>query len=220
MNKIKTRVDETEANELILKFIEIRDSYKKSNSKEDLKKLERIKNICVEKFRPLIHVRTRHYKKYGNYEDLVQEGYVALSLAMNNYNPDKGSWLWWAHKYVKTKIARKAKDHGLIKSSFKEMKKGNIPVIVQLETIVENNSPEQMLIDKRDASNIDKYFSSLTEIEKKIVSMYFGFQNIDGDFSNNGKKIKVTEISRELNLKNHVVNGIVRGAVFKMQNIK
>lgn len=220
MDKVKTRVDEAEANELILKFIEIRDNYKKSNSKEDLRKLERIKNICVEKFRPLVHVRTRHYKKYGNYQDLVQEGYVALSLAMNNYNPGKGSWLWWAHKYVKTKVARKAKDHSLIKPSFKEMKKGNVPVIVQLETIIENNSPEQMLIDKRDASNIDKYFSSLTEIEKKIVSMYFGFQNIDGDFSNNGKKIKVTEISRELNLKNHVVNGIVKGAVFKMQNVK
>lgn len=220
MNKIKTRVDETEANELILKFIELRDNYKKSNSKEDLKKLEKIKNICVEKFRPLVHVRTRHYKKYGNYQDLVQEGYVALSLAMNNYNPNKGSWLWWAHKYVKTKVARKAKDHGLIKSSFKEMKKGNVPVIVPLEIMIENNSPEQLLIDKRDTCNIDKYFSSLTEIEKKIVSMYFGFQNIDGDFSNNGKKIKITEISRELNLKNHIVNGIVNGAVFKMQNVK
>jgi RNA polymerase sigma factor (sigma-70 family) len=220
MDKIKLRVDEVEANKLIINFIELRDNYKKSNSREDLNKLERFKNICVEKFRPLIQVRVRHYKKYGNYQDLIQEGYVALSLAMNNFDSTKGSWLWWAHKYIKTKVARKAKDHGLIKSSFKEMKKGNVPIIVPLEIIIENNSPEQMLIEKRDASNIDKYFSSLTETEKKIISMYFGFQNINGDYSNNGKKIKVTEISKKFNLKQNVVNGIVRGAVLKMQNVK
>src|SRR6202046_3279692 len=99
-------ISHQEAQQLMSEFVRLR---KKAKSNPKYKfELQKIENLCMEKFRYLVTMRTNRYKNFSNHEDLIQEGYEALLKAMNSYNPNKGNLFWWIHKYIDTRISRSA----------------------------------------------------------------------------------------------------------------
>jgi RNA polymerase sigma factor (sigma-70 family) len=68
----------------------------------------------------MVLIHTRKYIKFPNYEDLQQEGRIAILSAMKSYVVGKGMFFHWAHQYIKTKIARTANKHSDVNYPMKE----------------------------------------------------------------------------------------------------
>src|ERR1700690_2536210 len=135
---------ELEAQDLMIKLIDLR-----SKVKEDASlgaEIRAHEKICIEKFKYLVTMKTGRYKIFNNYEDLNQEGYEALIKAMKNYNPKKGSFFWWAHRYIDTRISRSANLHTTIRYPLK-VAKNNAPhkESVMPLLIEENYCPDKEL---------------------------------------------------------------------------
>jgi len=111
---------EQEAQDLMNKLFSLRkESQNDSKIKVELDKHEK---ICIEKFKYLVTMKTGKYKSFNNFDDLNQEGYLGLVTAMKNYNPSLGSFFWWAHKYIDTRISRSANLHTTIRYPLKVAK--------------------------------------------------------------------------------------------------
>lgn len=204
-----------EAVELINKFIELRKKYQETKDKNDKFNLDKQEKLCIEKFSYLVGMRTNRYKNFNNYDDLNQEGYVALVKAMKNYNPNKGSFFWWAHKYIDTRIARSANLHTTIRYPLK-IAKENIPH-------KENSIPLQIEYNQIPDIEFEQaeiaYFltqtinNTLTSEQKQIIELYCGF---GGD-----KPMSVGKICKQLNIpRTHCIKQLDSSLALLKETIK
>lgn len=199
---------EQEAQALMIKLIDL-----KVKVKEDPSLVTEIKNhekICIEKFKYLITMKTGRYKAFSNYEDLNQEGYEALIKAMNNYNPKKGSFFWWAHRYIDTRISRSANLHTTIRYPLR-VAKDNVPhkEAVMPLLIEENYCPDKELEFHESFHAIQKAFSVLSNEQKEIINLAYGF---DGD-----KPMSINKICKKLNVSRLSCIKTINSALSKMR---
>lgn len=184
---------EQEAQDLMIKFIDLRDRYKETKDVKLGGELKSHEKICIEKFKYLITMKTGRYKTFSNYEDLNQEGYEALIKAMTNYNPKKGSFFWWAHRYIDTRISRSANLHTTIRYPLKVAKttaphkEAVMPLLIE-----EVHCPDKELEACQSSYAIQQAFSLLTDDQKKIINLAYGF---DGD-----KPMSINKICKKLNV--------------------
>ena len=121
------------------------------------------KNECFQKLLWLVSSRAGKYKKFPNYEDLMQDGQEALVMALKSYHPEKGNFLTWAHYYIRTKLSRKANKH----SSFhipmaaareqKPHKVNELPVLIDDTNTSENISKNELAFKLQKAINTLDY---------------------------------------------------------------
>ena len=117
-------------------YICFRDVAKKYQSPPIIAAFKNYEEHCVKKLGRLVDQKVRKYKKFSNYIDLRQDGLEALLLAFNTFDPKKGSFAWWADKYISTRIYRAANAHSTIRYPIEKAKKfmpyktNCIPVIV------------------------------------------------------------------------------------------
>jgi RNA polymerase sigma factor (sigma-70 family) len=140
-------------------------------------------------------MRTNKYKKFNNYEDLNQEGMEALLKSMKNYNPKKGNFFYWAHRYIDTRISRSANLHTTIRYPLK-IAKENIPHKESIMPILieEIHCPDKEL-EKIQAINIIKSsLPLLSDEQNNVISLAYGI-NMDKPYSIN-KICKELHISR------------------------
>lgn len=190
-------IDTQEAQQLMEKFIELRQKSQESKSPQDISAFQKHEKLCIEKFSYLVTMRTNRYKVFSNYDDLNQEGYEALVKAMKNYNPKKGSWFWWAHKYIDTRIARSANLHTTIRFPLKVArenaphKESVLPILIE-----ENYCPDKELENSQLTYSIEQAMIILNEQQKSILNLAYG---IDGN-----SPISVAKICRRLNISRSV----------------
>lgn len=172
-------ITEQEAKDLFSKLVDLKSKYELSNSLSDKRQLSMHKNLIIEKLKYIVHSKTSSYKKFSNYEDLNQDGYEALIMGLNNFNPSKGSIFWWLHKYIDTRISRKANAHSVVKIPIK-VAKNLPPKIEQLsfsnEDLKENQ--EESLLKKYEQKEIERKISSLSSEDKKIITMAYNDDKI------------------------------------------
>ncbi|HKQ22231.1 MAG TPA: sigma-70 family RNA polymerase sigma factor [Nitrososphaeraceae archaeon] len=184
---------EQEAQDLMIKLIDLRDQVKKGEDAKIRIELKKHEQICIEKFKYLVTMKTGRYKAFSNYEDLNQEGFEALIKSMNNYNPKKGSFFWWAHKYIDTRISRSANLHTTIRYPLKVAKASTphkesvMPLLIE-----ERYCPDKELEDSQLTHAIQNALSSLTKEQKDVVSLAYGF---DGE-----KPMSINKICKKLNI--------------------
>lgn len=191
---------EQEAQNLMIDLINMRNEIKssKKTDAELLKKYKKHQDLCIEKFKYIVTMRTSRYKAFNNYDDLNQEGYEALTKAMANYQPTKGSFFWWAHKYVDTRISRSANLHTTIRYPLKFAKESTphkesvMPLLVE-----ERYCPDKELEDSQLNFQIESAMSSLTDEQKQIINLAFG---LEGD-----KPLSINRICKQLSLSRSVV---------------
>ncbi|HEY4877140.1 MAG TPA: sigma-70 family RNA polymerase sigma factor [Puia sp.] len=182
-----------ESQRLMEKFIILREKYSKSNNKKDLFMLNKHERICVEKFKYLVSMRTDRYRGFYNYEDLNQEGLEALIKAMKNYDPKKGSWFWWAHKYIETRISRSANLHTTIRYPLKFAKLNTPHKESVLPILVEGRfCPDKNLERAETLKAIQSAMEFLNKEQKDIISFAYGF---DGD-----KPLSINKICKKMNI--------------------
>lgn len=184
---------EQEAQDLMIKLIDLRDQIKTSEDKSLTRQLQKHEAICMEKFRYLVTMKTGRYKSFSNYDDLNQEGFEALIKSMNNYNPKKGSFFWWAHKYIDTRISRSANLHTTIRYPLKVAKESTphkesvMPLLIE-----ERYCPDKELEECQSSYAVQTALASLTEEQKNVINLAYGF---DGD-----KPMSINKICKKLNI--------------------
>lgn len=184
---------EQEADSLMTKLIELRAEVKVNKDPKIASELRRFEQTCIEKFKYLVTMKTSRYKAFSNYDDLNQEGFEALLKAMNNFNPKKGSFFWWAHKYIDTRISRSANLHTTIRYPLKVAKETTphkeaiMPLLIE-----ERYCPDKEYEEQQTLHLISNAMDNLTDLQKQIVALNFG---LEGD-----KPMSVNKICKQLSI--------------------
>jgi RNA polymerase sigma factor (sigma-70 family) len=203
-----------EAQQLMEKFIDLRTKAQESKLPSDVNAFTKHERLCIEKFRYLVTMKTGKYKVFSNYEDLNQEGYEALIKAMKNYNPKKGIWFWWAHKYIDTRISRSANLHTTIRYPLK-VAKANAPhkESVMPLLIEERYCPDKELEESQNIKAIRGVVSKLNNEQREVINLVFGF---DGD-----KPMSINKVCKKLSISRLSCIKTINNALSMMkENIK
>lgn len=199
-------ISEQEAQELVSKFLELKNKYNESKSNKDKRELIKHENILVEKFKYMVHSRTYPYKKFSNYDDLNQDGYEALVMGLKNYDKAKGSIFWWLHKYIDTRVYRSANSYSTVRIPMAVAK--NSPpkmTTIPLSTEDYKSSPEEILLNK----SISKKLDSLNVEDYDLVTNIFGI----------GKdKLTIDEYNKKTGIKKSKINYKIKNILKKLQN--
>ncbi|HLG27100.1 MAG TPA: sigma-70 family RNA polymerase sigma factor [Paenisporosarcina sp.] len=168
-----------EVDEFIRVFIKLRNKAKRSKSKTIKQKFAEYQKEIIEKFRYLVISRVGKYRKFSNYNDLEQDGFEALVLALRTYDPDKGSFTWWADKYISTRVSRAANAHSTIRFPLKKarelkpFKTSTIPVLI-------DNQPNAVFsIEKSETlKHILNAIKELPEEHQRLINLIYGFHGM------------------------------------------
>lgn len=191
-------VTDAEANEILKEFVYLRDKYRTSKSKSLHTKYQRQIELCAQKFDYIVLNKAKRYRSFSNYDDLVQDGRLALMLALDSYQLDKGSWFWWANQYIKTKISREANRHSTIKIPLKKAREMTPYKVSQMPVLTDN--AESALSNMESSERLDIINLAVLNLpctQRKIIQMYY-----DLDINNHNKK-NIHCIRKELNLSIH-----------------
>jgi RNA polymerase sigma factor (sigma-70 family) len=187
----KTMINMEEAQQLMEKFIELRGKMRESKSITDQVNFEKHEALCIQKFIYLVTMKTGRYKAFSNYEDLNQEGMLALVKSMINYNPKKGCFFYWAHRYIDTRISRSANLHTTIRYPLKVAKavtphkESILPLLIE-----ERYCPDKELESSQTIHAVEAAMNVLSLEQQNIINLAYGF---DGD-----KPLSINKICKKL----------------------
>jgi RNA polymerase sigma factor (sigma-70 family) len=207
-------LNEQEAQDLMIRWIDLKARLEKSNDPKLIGEFKKHNQTCVEKFSYLVTMKTGRYKAFNNYEDLNQEGFEALYKAMNNYNPKKGSFFWWAHKYIDTRISRSANLHTTIRYPLKVAKAQTPHKESVMPTLIEERyCPDKELEESQSLQAIQGAIALLNQGQKEVINLAFGF---DGD-----KSMSINKICKKLSISRLSCIKMINSALSTMkENIK
>lgn len=180
---------EREANEILLKLFELRKKCARSKSKKLHAEYRKQEALCEKKFDYLVLSKLYKYRNFANYEDLKQDGRVALLLALRNFNPHKGSFFWWANQYIKTKIKREANCHSALKIPIKQTQKNHPYKVSQMPIMIDAAlDPLQSVEQKEIKKQVREAIQQLPCDQRKIIEL------------NGIKSYSISRISKELKI--------------------
>lgn len=180
-----------EMNTIARKFLELK-KIALNGDAEDKKVFKAYQNFCAKKMNPLVNCQTSKYKKFSNYGDLKQDAFEALMLALETYNPEKGDFVWWATKYIHTRVCRAANTHSTIRVPLKKAKKIPPYKVNSLPTIIDSgNSPLERAEFSQENAFIEDAINGLPEKQKQIILKHYEFG--DGNCS-------IISISKEMKM--------------------
>jgi len=205
---------EQEANELMVKWIDLKSRSKETGDPTLIKEFNRHDRVCIEKFRYLVSMRTGRYRTFNNYEDLNQEGHEALIKAMKTFKPNKGSFFAWAHNYIGTRISRSANLHTTIRFPLKVAKattphkEAVMPLLVE-----ERYCPDKEMEQSQLTQAIHNALHTLTLEQQEIIILVYGF--------NGDKPMSINKICKQLGISRLNCLKTINSAISLMkENIK
>lgn len=159
---------------LLDKLVTLRRKCLKFKNTKLKKEFEQVQELCVIELDYLIKMHTRRYKNFSNYDDLCQDGRLALYNALQNYEPEKGDFYWWANKYIKTKISREANRHSTIKIPLKHTKHVTPYKVSQLPIIVDNSPSAVDNIEMGETKILlREALNTLPEDQRRVIELHY-----------------------------------------------
>jgi RNA polymerase sigma factor (sigma-70 family) len=185
-------LNDQEATQLMTRFYQLRTQYQESGDAQIATALRRHEAICIDKFSYLVDMKTTRYKAYDNYEDLKQEGMMAMMKAMKSFKPNRGSFFSWAHHYIGTRVSRCANLHSTIR----------IPLVIAKEQaphkelmmpvqIEEHFCPDLQVENEQDWQAARDVLDTLPTKQKEIVRLAFGFD---------GEPVSITKLCKQFGI--------------------
>jgi RNA polymerase sigma factor (sigma-70 family) len=195
-------------NNIAKEFIKYRKKSKLNKNTES--QFNSFKNYVANFLSPLITSRIYKYKNFNNYADLQQEGFEAILLALKTYQPKRGDFIWWAKKYINTKVSRAANSHSTIKIPIKKAK-NNPPIKEnQFPFLLDFADPEDYMNKKELSKAVIDAIDSLLEEEKRVILMVYEFKKYNS--------FTVTDVSKELKITRHECMGLLNRAKKKLRS--
>ncbi len=171
------RLSNEEVDEIAVKYLNLKAKAEADESTaEDISRFKAYQNIAAQKLRYLISFRAAKYRKFSNHPDLEQDGFEALVLAFRTFDPDKGSFSWWANKYISTRISRAANAHSTIRFPIKKAremkpyKTSTIPIMID-----EGPDPVECFENNQNIDNISAAIGELPGKHQSVVNLTYGF---------------------------------------------
>lgn len=159
---------------LLERFVVLRRKCEKSKSAKLKKELEEVQEQCVIELDYLVEARTRRYRSFSNYDDLCQDGRLALYNALQTYKPEEGNFYGWAKMYIKTKISREANRHSTIKIPLKHTKYITPYKVSQLPIIVDNSPDVVENIAKSQCEElIRSAVGRLPDDQRRVIELHY-----------------------------------------------
>jgi RNA polymerase sigma factor (sigma-70 family) len=191
---LKNSITRKEADKLLSNFVKARNKYFRSKKSRGQAEYKRLQSLCAVKFDFLVEHRTKRYRNFANYEDLKQEGRLALLLALASYKPKRGNFFYWANQYIKTKISREANRHSTIRIPIKHARKMMPYKVSQMPIVIDSaisalNSAE----DSQIRSRIEDALEMLPKEQRRIVQIYY---ELDGNRASGS----ITKVCKELKI--------------------
>lgn len=184
--------------ELLSDMVVLRQKCVKSKSVSLKRQLEDIQSECTKELEYLVEARTRRYKGFSNYDDLRQDGRIALYRALQTYKPEKGDFFWWANKYIKTKISREANRHSTIKVPLKHAKLVQPYKVSQLPIIIDGDISALECIAKDEAVTLVRSaVEKLPEDQRKVITLHY---ELSGGPDNRRDLYSIGKICDRLNI--------------------
>lgn len=197
--------------QMAIDYLEIVDTLKKSQDKEDIRKLKTQQENIIKNLKCLVNIRSFRYKKFSNFLDLEQEGLEALVMALNTFKPNKSSFTWWADKYISTRLSRAANAHSTVRvpikhaREMKPLKSSVIPLIID-----ERNGYSDL-----EAKDLEKRIlfavNQLPDMNKKIISMLYGLNGI--------RQYNITQLCERFSLNRSESLKLINDSKKKLKNI-
>jgi RNA polymerase sigma factor (sigma-70 family) len=139
-------------------IVSLIDEWRNSEEKQSLEKK------ILDKVSFLIYTKIRIYRKESFYDDLVQEGKLALLAAMNDFDKEKGLNFFTVAAWH-------------LSSHFKKTLKWAKRKSIDSYSIDVNKDPREMFEQKEQLEVVQKAVKELPEMYKKIIVMRYGIFN-------------------------------------------
>lgn len=145
------------------------------------RKVQDIHNRIVEGLDFLVYSHAKQYRKFPNYEDLVQEGFIGLLRATRKFNYNLfPNFFVYAEKWIKHCIKRSASRFDVVYSPNKDRVVYAEPTEIGEEEEVED-TPEEIFFSKEQSIKVEEELSKLPQRDKEIVQRIFGLGEYDND---------------------------------------
>jgi RNA polymerase sigma factor (sigma-70 family) len=136
--------------------------------------VKQIHDQIIEDLSFLVYSNTSKYKKFSNYEDLNQEGFVGLIKATKRFNHKLfPNFFVFANQWIINGIRRSAKKHDVMYSP-QRIKTVYCGFSEDLSAVDEKDGPDEVFEKAERADRLYKAMGLLGDRERKIVSILFG----------------------------------------------
>lgn len=200
-----------ESQELITRFVALRGTAEETKTASDLATFRKHERLCIEKFKYLITMHTNWYRSFANYEDLNQEGMLALVKSMKTFKLNKGLFFYWAHQYIGTRVSRCANLHTAIRYPLKVAKvivphrESILPLLIE-----EKYCPDLQVESSQNIRAVETAMSTLRPEQIDLLNLAFGF---DGE-----KPLSINKICKRLGISRANCNRLIDDALSIVKN--
>lgn len=206
---------------------EIMDMFKKIDSinlnkdlseKEIAKQVKACKETIVKKLSFLVYSHTRYYKRFPNYEDLVQEGFVGLITAINKFKWEMfPNFFAYSDQWIRHKVKKGASRFDVVYNPDKSRVIYAEPDESEIDS---SGSPEEMLFNKERSDCIKEVLCDFSERERQIVQKIFGLEGkLPETLREIGPQFNLTH-ERVRQIKNRVIDRLRKNNDPRLQEIK
>ena len=196
--------------DVLVKLAELREEQTKNIKAK--KEYDNFFQNAINKFSYIVQIHSRKYKKFPNYMDLVQEGYVGLILAFNNFDVERSKNFYKiANWYVKTRIKRAANKHEVFHVPMGIAKDMPPNRLSELPIIVEASPNACETIENEEAAlKIKEIIMEMSPTWRKVICKFYGI-SIDkkGIRINTDSKRSIADISQEMSISRVQVQRII-----------
>lgn len=163
----------TETIELFKKAEELKES--NSLPQEILaKEINAIHNKIIEGLSFLVYSNAKMYRKFSNYEDLVQEGFIGLLRSVRKFNYKLfPNFFVFSEIRIRNRIKRAASRFDIVYNPNRSRVVYAEPTEIGREERVEN-TPEETFFLKENGKQIEKALEDFPDRDREIVKMIFG----------------------------------------------
>ena len=141
------------------------------------------KSICalhtkiIEGLSFLVYSNAKNYRKFPNYEDLVQEGYIGLLRAVRKFNHKLfPNFFVYSERWIKHSIRRSASRFDVVYCPSRKRVVYSEPTEADVgEELVDG--PEEEFFIKEKAQKVKEILSEFSERDREIVEKIFGLDN-------------------------------------------
>lgn len=205
------KFSQEELENMAIEYLDLNEKISSSKNKSNILNYKNKQQNIIKNLKCLVDIRSYKYKKFSNFQDLEQEGFEALIMALNTFKPNKSSFTWWADKYISTRLSRAANAHSTVRVPIKHareqkpLKASSIPIMIDESdgySALESKDLEKKMIEA---------VNQLPEINKKIITMLYGLNGI--------RQYNITQLCEKFSLNKSESTKIVNESKKKLKSI-
>jgi RNA polymerase sigma factor (sigma-70 family) len=182
----------------------------KNENPADTKQVEKLHNKIIDELAFLVFHQAKPYKRFQNYEDIVQEGYVGLLKAVRRFDYKRfPNFFVFADQWIWNNVKKAASKFDIVYDPTKKRVIYAEPSRFDKEA---DTTPEESFIAEENSEIISRVLSQLSDKERIILEKTYGIKD--------GKECTLREIGPQLNLTHERIRQIKNEVLNRLKDNK